>query len=494
MSASPTSSPAKPAVVVATVEPLPAPASVAEVDASCRLPVLFMFVSAALWLVVGGVFSMLASLRFHSPTMLADCAWLTYGRVHPAHWNSFAYGFAAQAGMGVALWLLARLGRNPLGNPLLLTFGAKLWNLGVTMGVIGILAGDTTGFEFLEMPRYAAGTLFFAYVIIGGTALFNLHERRESSLQVSQWYLLAALLWFPWIYSVANLMLVVSPVRGVMQSLVGWWFANNFVTLWLTPLALAALFYLVPRQANKPLHSHYLALFGFWTLAVFGGWGGVPVNAPLPGWISAVSTSAATVMIVPVLAVSMNLMHTLCGRDKAHGVATGARFSQVSFICFLLAGVLGSLVAVREIGVLLQGSLLTPAIKHLTLYGFVSMALFGAIYYIVPQLIGTELKGGMKTLHFMANTAGVVLVFVLLAAGGIKQGLALNFIGDEKLNFADVSQGTLMFMRGVTLGELVIVLGSLVLAFNLLSTVGGCLCKGTAQLLGCSNCKGEVAK
>src|SRR5712671_562515 len=109
-----------------------------DIDASCRVPLLLMFVSAAKWLVIGSLFGLIASIKFHSPNFLADCPWLTYGRVRPATVNIMLYGFCLQAGLGIALWLFARLGRARLVQPILITVGAKLWNLGVTLGIIGI--------------------------------------------------------------------------------------------------------------------------------------------------------------------------------------------------------------------------------------------------------------------------------------------------------------------------------------------------------------------
>ena len=50
------------------------------------------------------------------------------------------YGFCLQAGLGVALWMLARLGRTTLAAPWLIIVGALCWNLGVAVGVLGILA------------------------------------------------------------------------------------------------------------------------------------------------------------------------------------------------------------------------------------------------------------------------------------------------------------------------------------------------------------------
>src|SRR5437868_12640874 len=86
-------------------------ASMAEIDSSCRLPLFVMFVSAAVWLVIGSAFALISTIKFHDPNFLADCAWLSYGHTRPAYLNSALYGFCLQAGLGVALWIIARLGR-----------------------------------------------------------------------------------------------------------------------------------------------------------------------------------------------------------------------------------------------------------------------------------------------------------------------------------------------------------------------------------------------
>jgi cytochrome c oxidase cbb3-type subunit 1 len=123
------------------------------IDSSCRLPLFALFGGAAVWLALSSVFGLIASIKFHSPNFLAGSALLSYGRVFPASTNALVYGFAIPSGLGVGLWLLARLGRVPVTQPWLIAVGAKLWHLGVLVGLVGILAGDTTGFEWLEMPR-----------------------------------------------------------------------------------------------------------------------------------------------------------------------------------------------------------------------------------------------------------------------------------------------------------------------------------------------------
>src|SRR6185312_4543863 len=69
------------------------------------------------------------------------------GGVRPVHMNVMVYGWASMAGIGTAIWLMARLCRTVLRYPLLLVAGAGFWNLGVFLGVCGILLGDSTGYQ-----------------------------------------------------------------------------------------------------------------------------------------------------------------------------------------------------------------------------------------------------------------------------------------------------------------------------------------------------------
>src|SRR5271169_3210138 len=113
-----------------------AAAAPAEKDAChLRLSLLCLFISAAIWAVVASFFALIASIKFHQPNFLADCSCLTYGRVRPAFLTAMIYGFCIQAAQGVGLWLLSRLGRAALAQPWLVLVGAKLWNLGVVVGV-----------------------------------------------------------------------------------------------------------------------------------------------------------------------------------------------------------------------------------------------------------------------------------------------------------------------------------------------------------------------
>jgi cytochrome c oxidase cbb3-type subunit 1 len=439
--------------------------SSAEVDASCRAPVLLLFLSAAGWLLAASILGFIASLKFHSPSLLADYSWFTYGRVHPGASNALIYGFAVQAGLGVLLWLVCHLGRAKLAAPALVIAGWLFWNVGVTIGVLGILNGESTGFEWLELPRYASGLLFFAYLAIGLSGMLSFHQRSERQLFISQWFLLAALFWFPWIYSTANLLLVVQPVRGTLQSVIGWWYANNLTTIWFGFVGLATAFYFVPKLTNRPLYSHYLGIFVFWTLVIFGSWGGIPAAVPVPAWMPALSTFAAVLTIVPILAAAVNVKQTLCGQSSKLWASSSLLFIAFGAVAYLISGLMGAITSIAEVSVVTNFTWFLPAQTQLALYGFFAMTMFGAIYYIVPRLTQTEFPSPkLVRWHFWLAALGILIYVVPLAIGGVKEGFALN---DKSIPFLDVVKSTLPFLRASTTGDLLMAVGHLFFLLNL---------------------------
>jgi cytochrome c oxidase cbb3-type subunit 1 len=454
------------------------PTSPSPVDASCRLPLLALFGGAALWLVLSAAFGLIASIKFHSPNFLADCAWLTYGRVRPAGLNLLVFGFAIPAGLGVMLWLLARLGRVPLVRPAVGLIGAKLWHLGVLVGLLGILRVGPTGFEWLEMPRAAAIILFVAFLLIALMGFLTYQARRAAALYPSQWFVLAALLWFPWIYSTANLLLLVFPVRGVVQASVAWWFAGNLLVVWLSLAGLAATFYLLPKLSGRPLQSHYLALFVFWTVILFGTWVGIPGGAALPAWMPALSSAAAVLTLVPALAVATGAWLTLRG-PKPEGAADTPALWFVKFGIFAL-GLSGLMLAVSALPPLRRVTEFTwfgPAQTLLRVFGFFGMTLFGAAYHVLPRVAGRDLPfPRLVRLHFWCGVLGTLLLPLPLAIGGVAQGLKLM---QANVAFDESTRSALILLRVSTVGDLLLVLGSLLFLLNvgvLIGRQGRALC------------------
>lgn len=439
-----------------------------ELDASCRWPLLALVGGAAVWLTVWSVLALVASIKFHDPGFLADLPWLTYGRVRPAAWNALLYGGVLPLGLGVGLWMLCRLGGAKLEHPILALAGGQLWHLGVLVGLLGILAGQSTGFEWLEMPRPAAVLLFLGYMLIGVAALATTSGRAVRELHPAQWFYLAALYWFPWIYSTAHLLLIVWPARGVVQAVIAWWYAANLLVVWLGLVGLAIVFYIVPKLLERPLASRGLALVTFWGLLLAGSWQGIPAGAPVPAWLPTLSTAAAGLMLVPLLASVLNCVHTARGRLGAGWSHPTLRFVALGFSAYVISELMHGAETLPITGRLLQFTWFVPARHQLALYGFLVLGATGAVYEILPRLTGLPWCGRRAGAHFWMATAGLLLVVGPLAAGGIRQGLQLT---QAEVPFSAVTQATLWTLRLSTVGEVLVLLANLIFLRNLLGAL-----------------------
>ena len=437
------------------------------IDASCRVPLLALFGGAALWLVAGLALSLAAIMTFHKPDMFADCPILTYGRAQAAANDLLLYGFCIPTGLGVMLWIFARLSETELRLPLVPIVAANLWHLGVLVGTVAILIGDSTGYAWLEYPRGGAVLLFAAFLLIAISAVATFGARQNRELYPSHWYFLAALFWFPWIYSTANLFLITHhPVRGVAQAAIDWWFSNNLVFVWLALVGVGTAFYFLPKLAGRPLQSRYLALFAFWTLILFGTWCGIPQGAPVPAWMPAASAVASSLLILPLIAIAVIACKTVCGSTVS---CKGGSLCYVKFgtAAFFLSGLMLIAASCPQFSRVVQFTWFSPAQSQLQILGFFAIVMCGAIYELLPRVMDFELPFPkfVRFQHWLFML-GVVLWAGSLAVGGVEQGMKLRDPSPSVV-FADSTNVALIFLRAGTTGLLLILLGSLLFAANI---------------------------
>ena len=132
------------------------------------------------------------------------------------------------------------------------------------------------------------------------------------------------------------------PVRGVLQAALDWWYMNNLSTVWFGCLGVGAIFYFIPKMTKHPLYSHGLGLFTFWGIVIFGSWGGIAPGTPLPAWMPALSTVAAVLTVVPILAVALNVMRTGAGDCSQVNEKTPFKFICFGALAFVVAGLIAA--------------------------------------------------------------------------------------------------------------------------------------------------------
>ena len=418
----------------------------AAIDASCSRPVMAFLVSAVAWLLVGTVLAMVASLKMHWPEFLADRSWLAFGRVRPAHLNAVTYGWASMAGIGVVLWMQARLSRVTLSFPRVLTATAILWNLVVAGGIAGILGGYHTSVEWIEFPFPVALSLGVLFAVFAVISFYTFARRRATHVYVTQWYMFGAILWFPYLYLVANVMIHLGQARGVAQASTNWWFAHNVLGLWLTPIGVGAAYYLIPKVIGRPIHSYYLSILGFWSLALFYNWSGTHhlIGGPLPAWLITIGIIGSMMMFVPVITVAINHHLTMVGSFHMLKTSPTLRFVVAGAMMYTAVSVQGSLQSLRTLNEVTHFTHYTVAHAHLGVYGFFTMIMFGCCYYIMPRLTGVEWSSALLIkIHFWSVLIGIALYFAPLTAGGFVQGLMMN---DPAIPFIDTVRHTIPYL------------------------------------------------
>jgi cytochrome c oxidase cbb3-type subunit 1 len=453
------------AVPVVPVDSPPQEIAMAEriaADQSTRRPVLLFFHSAVAWLVVGSLLGLVASLKFQFPDWLAGEAALTFGRVRTAHLNAVAYGWAGMALIGLAVWMIPRLVRAPLYRPGLAVAAAWGWNLWLVLGLGAVLAGYTDGLEWLEIPYPIDAVVVVAGGLMAISVLVTVARRKTKHFYVSVWYVLAAMVWFPIIFATANL-----PVfGGVEQAAVNWWYGHNALGLFITPLALAAAYYFIPKVLGRPIQSYSLSLVGFWALAFFYSLNGIHhlIGGPLPTWLITTSITASVMMVIPVAATAVNFHTTMVGRFTALKFSPSLRFVVAGSMIYTAVSLQGSVEALRGFNRVVHFTHYTVGHAHLGVYGFASLILFGALYFIVPRLVDWEWPSGrLIRWHFWLALGGVLIYVASLVVGGWLEGRVML---DGARPFMDAVNLTKPYLVGRTVGGTLMLGANVIFAYH----------------------------
>ncbi len=415
------------------------------IDASIRFPALSLIKASLVWMLIATVFGLMASIKLHTPGFLGDSAHLTYGKVEPIFWNTLVYGWLFNAGLACAIFLLGRLGGSPLFGSIFLTIATSVWNAAVMIGSIGILIGDQLPYRLLEFPAYAALVMFVSFLAIGLWCFLAFRARVYRSTYASQWWILAALLSFAWIYSGAQIMLVCSPAQGAFQSLANAWYVEGVFGLLIAPLALATIYYMIPKTLGVTVVGYRYANIAFWAWILCASIAGAAkvVNGPIPVWVASTGIVAAFGLIFPTTIFAIQFLSCLFKRFSAIWDSAAARFLFAGVLLFLATMCFKIFGALRMSQDVVQFSVFDAGVSQLAFFGFAGMTFSGALYFILQRLLNKELPSStLVDLQFWTQVLGVTIVAIGLISGGIQQGDLMNGSTSDMLSVVNTMRSS----------------------------------------------------
>ena len=426
------------------------------VDRSCRGPVLFLAFSAVAWLLVYSLFALLAGVKVHASGMMADSAWLAYGRIQPASQLALQFGFLVQLGLAVSAWILSHRGKTVLVDGGYLIFGGMLWNAGVTLGFLGILAGNASGLEGLQMPGKVLPLLFFGFVLVGLSLVQTNNRRTDEEMSPAQWFLFAATLWLPGVLAGSYLLIHFFNAKGVVANIVDWWFIQNFAKVYLTFVGLGTLFHFLSALSGRQLVGRGHAQLAFWLLLLFGSVGGVSPGAPVPAWLPALSTVTAVFYFFGVIAAWVSLKRTINGASAANDADSLVyNLMRLAALVFISISVVNVFFAFPGPGSTAEFTTYGPAMELLFNLGFVGLTLIAALYHIFPRLAGMDFSPRMTRIQTTAIVLGFFGATLPTALGGLMSG--------------DAELGSGFYFA--SLGDVFLFAGSLILFLNFLGAI-----------------------
>src|SRR4029079_1506008 len=294
-----------------------------------------------------------------------------------------------------------------------------LWNFAVVApGWILVLAGFSQPLEWAEFPLVIDAFVVLALMLALVQFLPPFFSRGLEDLYVSSWYIIGGLIFTLLAYPMGNFVPELVPgARGAAFS--GLWI-HDAIGLFVTPLALAVIYFVIPAATRRPIFSHFLSMLGFWLLFFL-----YPLNGthhyvfsviPMDAQIGAIT--ASVLLGVDVIIVVANLLLSLRGaglipRDL------GLRFVATGTVFYLIVSIQGSLQAQMAINQSVHFSDWVVGHSHLAMLGFATFAAAGGLVHVWQRLPAARYNPRALESVYGVLVIGVVMMVADLPIAGI---------------------------------------------------------------------------
>jgi len=433
--------------------------------------VLGWFVLSTVWLVIGPVMGLLASMKLDDPDFLRNVEWLQFGRLRLVHVNGVVFGAFTTGMMGLMCHAVPRLTGRPLWGIRAAWAALLVMSLAVVLGPTCLLLGIIQPVEAGEMPLVGDALITAVFVLMSVVVLMTVVHRREKKLYVTLWYWIAALVWTDINYVLGNAILPYVPVGTTSAAMHGF-YLHNVVGLWITPAGVGAAYYMLPVATRSTLFSHRLSLIGFWGLAFFYPLNGVHhyIWSPIADWAQTIAIASSMMLILPVWAFSVNMWGTMRGQwSKFAGPgAPVLKLTILGAVWYLITCFQGPTEALRGMQALTHFTDYNVGHAHSAVFAVFAIWTVAAAYLCVPRAAGRELwSQKLATWTYWCEIFGFTLMFLVLSISGLQQGAMQQF---GQVAFIETVDAIKPLWYARTLGGSIMDIGLALFAINMAMT------------------------
>jgi len=450
--------------------------------------VKYFAIMTVVWGIVGMAVGVLIASQLVWPELNFDTPYLTFSRLRPLHTNAVIFAFGGCALFATSYYVVQRTCQTRLISDSLAMFTFWGWQAIIVAAAITLPLGLTSGKEYaeLEWPIDIAITIVWvAYAIV---FFGTITKRSQPHIYVANWFFGAFILTIAVLHIFNSMAMPVtmfksySAYAGTIDAMVQWWYGHNAVGFFLTAGFLGIMYYFVPKQAGRPVYSYRLSIVHFWALISIYVWAGAHHlhYSALPDWAQSAGMIMSLILLAPSWGGMINGMMTLSGAWHKLRTDPILRFLVVSLSFYGMSTFEGPMMSIKTVNALSHNTDWTIGHVHSGALGWVAMVSIGAIYNLLPVVLGKK-QGEMYStnlinVHFWLATIGTVLYIASMWVNGIMQGLmwrAVNTDGTLTYSFVESLEASYpgYFVRA--LGGAIFLAGMFVMAYNTFKTVRG---------------------
>lgn len=421
-------------------------------------------VAALLWLALATGIGLLAALmRFVSLDFHLVFGILGIGfdvdfnqpLVDAAFANALVYGWLSNAGFAAIAFMAPRLtGRRLVAEPgVVLAF--LIWNSAV-LGGIGLLYVFDQGpsSTLSSFPWFVEGGMAMATLIVTGSFLATVAPVVRTAY-VSIWFAgiaLLALLGLTGLNATIGLLDFVIGLPDLAVALGTLLIDRAALLLWLLPMALATLFYVLPRTTGQPLESNGLALLAWvsWLVTAPLAVLSVAVDTLVPYAVTSLGSAATMALLFPIAITVVNLVLTTRGRWTLLFGTGPVAFAAVSMAFLLAAAMLDGIGTLGSVRGFVGGTDWMLGALLWTLLGAFTFAALAFSEHAISRVLhrdwgATPLSAAQLWCVFIGTTlAGVAFMGAGMAEGSFRaraadpETIAAGLVGYELVAFAGI--------------------------------------------------------
>lgn len=379
--------------------------------------------AALITVLISALFGLMVATKFNFPNFMGGHAWETWGRLRYNHTQGIFFGWLGNAFIAFLYYVTPRLTNQPITSRKLGWGLFWMWNFAVVLpGWVLVCMGFSQPLEWAEFPLVVDVIVILAFLLILVQFVKPFLRVPAGDLYVSGWYIVGGLVFTTLAYPIGNLVpQLVAGAKGAAFS--GLWI-HDAVGLFVTPIAVAMAYYVIPAVTRRPIYSHFISMLGFWLLFFI-----YPLNGTHHYVYSAIPMSAQRGAIIAsaylglsVILVVTNLLLSLRGSSGKVGGNVGLRFVWFGVVAYLIVSLQGSMQAFMPVNRFIHFSDWVIGHSHLAMIGFASFVAVGALAHIWSNIPGGRYSERAMNWAFWLLAVGLGLMVIDLTAAGLVEG------------------------------------------------------------------------